>query len=188
MLNFSGIGLQQLDDESWGLDNVRVTVQERQNIVTNGDFEVPDAGSTFVTYRAGQSFGGWTVESGDIDHTGTLWQAASGRQSVDLNRCSTGLIHQDLSTIPGQTYLLRFALAGNPDGEPAIKQMEALWDPTSVGRLSFDTTGRSRSSMGWGHQQYTVVATASVTRLWFRSLTAGCYGPVLDDVSVMPIR
>jgi choice-of-anchor C domain-containing protein len=153
------------------------------NVVTNGDFEVPNAGSSFVTYRAGQTFGGWVVESGSVDHVGRLWQAANGNQSVDLSGEGAGAIYQDLPTIPGQTYLLRFAMAGNPEGGPAIKRIEIWWDTTLVDTLSFDTTGRSKSSMGWVYHEYTVVATTNVTHLRFKSLTSGAFGPALDDVS-----
>ena len=50
------------------------------NIVYNGNFEEPDVEAiTFDTYFGGQSFGGWTVESGSIDHISELyWQAADG--------------------------------------------------------------------------------------------------------------
>ena len=33
-------------------------------IVTNGDFEIPVASGTMNHYYAGETFGGWTVESG----------------------------------------------------------------------------------------------------------------------------
>jgi choice-of-anchor C domain-containing protein len=152
------------------------------NVVTNGDFEVPNAGSSYVIYKAGQTFGGWMVESGSVDQGGT-WQVANGNQSVDLSGEGTGAIYQDLSTIPGQTYLLRFAMAGNPYGGPAVKRMEIWWGNTLVDTLSFDITGRSTSSMGWVYHEYTVVATANVTRLRFKSLTSGTFGPALDDVT-----
>jgi choice-of-anchor C domain-containing protein len=159
------------------------------NIVTNGDFETPDAGSSYVMYAAGSAFGGWSVETGSVDLVGTDWQAAAGRQSVDVTGSTgdAGSIYQDLSTIPGQTYMLRFALAGNPVGAPTMKSMEIWWGNSLTDTVLFDTTGRSRRDVGWVYREYSVVATTYLTRLRFRSLTPGFDGPMLDDVSVTPV-
>jgi choice-of-anchor C domain-containing protein len=116
---------------------------------------------------------------------GYYWEPAEGQQSVDLDgTCGAGVIYQDLNTSVSQTYSLRFALAGNPDGAPTIKEMEVWWGNSLVDRLTFDTTGRTRTSMGWGLHEYVVTATEASTRLRFKSLTPGCFGPVLDKVSV----
>ena len=166
-----------------GVGSTTALVPASTSIVANGDFEDPGAGASYVTRTTGQTFGGWTVDSASIDHISGYWQAASGRQSVDLSGDSAGAIRQDLSTIPGQAYILRFAIAGNPAGT-AVKQMEVLWGAASVDKLSFDTTGRSTSSMGWQEREYALTATASVTRLTFRGLTAGASGAALDNVRV----
>jgi len=52
--------------------------------------------------------------------------------------------------------------------------------------LSFDTTGRSPSNMGWEAHTYTVTGTGS-DRLRFVSLTSGNFGPYVDAVSVVPV-
>ena len=64
--------------------------------------------------------------SGSIDLIGGTWQAARGQQSVDLSGETAGAIYQDLPTVPGRRYRLRFALAGNPAGAPADKQLAFL--------------------------------------------------------------
>ncbi|HNS22318.1 MAG TPA: hypothetical protein PKH24_17560, partial [Sedimentisphaerales bacterium] len=41
--------------------------------VTNGDFEIPDVSVYWLdwpNHSAGESFGGWTVGAGDVDHVG----------------------------------------------------------------------------------------------------------------------
>ena len=172
----------------WLTFDLTVSVQPGlgPNIVANGSFETPDVTSiTLDTYYAGQSFGGWAVESGQIDHISErYWQAADGRQSVDLDgTCGAGAVYQELLTSPLQPYLLRFSLAGNPEGPPSIKQMEVWWGTTLVDTLAFDTSGHSKWSMGWSFHQYTITATSAITRLTFKSLTPGCFGPVLDMVS-----
>ncbi|MCL4559772.1 MAG: choice-of-anchor C family protein [Chloroflexi bacterium] len=163
------------------------------DIIVNGNFETPDVTSeTFDTHYAGQTFGGWNVEAGSVDHISErYWQAANGRQSVDLsgNTGSPGTISQLLLTSPLQTYILHFALSGNPeeigcyDTDP-IKRMEVWWDSTKIDTLAFDTTGVSNWNMGWGFHQYTITATNAISQLRFKSLTSTCHGPVLDMVSV----
>ncbi len=158
--------------------------QVGEDIVVNGDFETPFVSASFVSYSAVRTFGGWTLESGGLDHIGSLWQPASVRQSLDLNSCSPATIYQDLATIPGRSYLLRFALAGNTAGGPSIKQMEAWWGADKVDTLSFSVAGRTPSQMGWRYNEYTVTAPSDSIRLKFKSVIGGCYGPALDDVSV----
>ncbi len=158
------------------------------NIVINGNFENPTANWDMNTYLVGATFGSWTVESGDVQLiAATRWQdasAAGNGQSVDLNGSSAGAIYQDLVTIPGQSYSLSFALSGNPEGAPTLKQMGIWWGTNIVDTVSFDVTGHSDTSMGWTPKQYSVVATSTISRLTFRSLVAGYFGPALDEVAV----
>lgn len=159
------------------------------SIVNNGSFESPDVTSTtFDTYLAGRSFGEWTVESGSVDHISErYWQAGDGRQSLDLNGYSAGIIYQDLLTTPLQTYSLQFSVAGNPEGAPSNKQIEVWWGSEKVDTITFDTTGHSNWQMGWFYHQYPVTATNAITRIKFKSMTSGCYGPVLDAIIVKPL-
>ena len=47
----------------------------------------------FRTLRAGQSFGAWRVTAGNLDLYGPgIWQAADGRQVVDLNGTADGTL------------------------------------------------------------------------------------------------
>src|SRR5690242_13851687 len=98
----------------------------RANLVINGSFEDgPDPG-VFTTLNSGSTaITGWTVTNGSIDYIGTYWQPADGARSIDLDGNSPGTIaQQTLATLSGQTYLVSFALAGNPDGLPTIKTVD----------------------------------------------------------------
>ncbi len=175
-----------VDGNGDGVATIDMGAYEYQhiNLVTNGSFEEPVVESGFNTYYAGQTFGGWTVESGSVDLT-TDWAAADGRQALELSGDDAGTIYQDLATQSGTGYQLDFSLAGDPD-IPNMMQMEVWWGTTLVDTLTFDTTGRSRQDMGWGRHSYTVTASDSTTRLTFKSLTAGIWGPALDAVFVTP--
>jgi choice-of-anchor C domain-containing protein len=160
-------------------------IVQNVQIAKDGSFEKPNVGGG-VNLGAGQTFGPWTVGSGDIDVVGTnWWMPKNGVQSVDLNGWNTGSIYQDLSTNSGTQYTLSFALAGDPVCGPQIKEMQVYWGTVLVADLTFDITGHSGTNMGWKIHKYQVQATDSTTRLSFVSLTqnSAC-GPALDAVSV----
>lgn len=161
---------------------------QNANLVQNGDFEAPDAGNDYVVYGVNQTFGGWVVEQGTVDLSGPRWAAATGKQSVDLTGSpGQGAIYQQLSTQPGQTYRLRFAIAGNPECEQGIKRVEVWWGEQLLDTLTFDTRGRSNDAMGWQYREYTVTAFTHQTRLRFRSRSNNYCGPMIDSVSVTPV-
>lgn len=159
-----------------------------QNLVVNGDFEQPNiAPAIVVVHLVGTTLDGWKVETGSVD-TVRNWQNASGAQSLDLSGDEPGSIYQDLSTVAGQRYLLRFAHAPNPvivgSTSPWIKQAEVYWDSLRVDALTRDQTGYNDNFMGWEYQTYNLLALSSTTRLRFVSLSPGNGGIVLDNISV----
>jgi hypothetical protein len=91
-------------------------------------------------------------------------------------------------TLNGQAYLIRFAMAGDPRGGPAVKTVQAMWDERPVGGVqTFDTTGRTPADMGWQRHAILVGAEAGVTSLGFVSGTPGANGPALDAASAAPV-
>lgn len=180
-LNHSPTLAEQLPDS-----NQPVTIGP----LLNGNFEEPDVSQiTFDTYDVGETFGHWKVESGDVNHISEYyWQAANGRQSVDLSGCSAGWIAQDVPAQVGQRYLLLFALAGNPESGPAIKTIEVWWGNQLIDTLTFDITGHSKWNMGWGYHSYEILNQETLPKLSFKSRTGGCFGPVIDAISLTPIH
>ncbi len=158
--------------------------------LVNGSFENPAGVYPYRVFDIGNPPPGWTVESGTVEIVGTYWPAAQGSQSLDLNGIFEyiGTIYQDVPTVPGERYKIRFAYAGNPEGGPVIKTTKVFWDGAELATVSFDTTGRSRSNMGWVYYDYEVTATSGTGRLRFQSMTSSFCGPALDDVSVTPVN
>ncbi len=154
------------------------------NLVTNGSFEANSVPGTFVNSTV-QVISNWTVGVGNVDLVGSLWTAASGVNSVDLNGSKKGEIHQTLTTVAGQEYQFSFELAGNFQGGIAIKNLSV--NIGSNGLYSFDTTGKSAGNMGWTKYSTTFVAVSSATTLSFASNSSGAYGPVIDNVSVTAV-
>lgn len=161
----------------------------RGDLITNGSFEDAsvDPGSSHLRLQSGSTvITGWTVGSGPIDYIGGTWQASDGARSIDLSEHIPGeIIAQDFATIINRTYTVTFDMAGNPDGGPIVKTLRVLAAGDSAD-FAFDTTGKSRTNMGWEQKTWTFTAVADVTTLSFQSLTDTPYGPALDNVSVIP--
>jgi choice-of-anchor C domain-containing protein len=171
------------------------------DLIQNGSFEVGPAPGTHITLPEGSTAidnwtvigSGITIAADTIDYIGTTWVASDGRRSLDLNGYfGTGGVEQALSTTPGNTYVVTFDMAGNPDNGPTIKTMDvsAIGTTTQTQGFSFDITGKTRSNMGWTSMQWSFVADAPVTTLQFMSTVTGdqnAWGPALDNVSIVPV-
>ncbi|MBI5825202.1 MAG: PxKF domain-containing protein [Chloroflexi bacterium] len=84
------------------------------NLAINGSFEQPDISPGFSVES---SITGWSLSYGSGIEVQRLWSnysAADGEQYVELDSYSSSGIFQDISTIPGNIYLLRFAYSARP--------------------------------------------------------------------------
>ncbi len=155
------------------------------SMTNNGSFEEGvDPGPFFSTLIPGDTnIDGWEIVSGSVDYIGGLWEAAEGERSIDVTGFSPGTITQDITTIPGLVYKVTFDMAGNPDGAPVIKTMNAEAADTSVS-FEFDATGHTRADMGWEPREFEFTAVDTTTTLMFASTISGFYGPTLDNVAV----
>jgi choice-of-anchor C domain-containing protein len=153
---------------------------------SDGSFETPTApADSFATYAAGQNIGPWTVTTGTVDLIGAgYWQAADGKQSLDLDGYNAGGVAQTFATVPGAEYAVSYSLAGNPDGGPAVRTGEVLINGNVTQDFSFNVTGKTPTDMDYMTEYLTFWATGSQTTLGFLSTTPGAYGPVIDDVHV----
>jgi choice-of-anchor C domain-containing protein len=150
--------------------------------VYNGSFEIGvSTEDSYLEFPAGDSsIPGWTVGGAGIDYKFTYWRAANGIRSIDLNRLDAGSIETKLTTTPGKTYTIYFAMAGNVYGGPAIKNMTVTANGGSPKDYSFDTTGKTPTDMGWTTHNYSFVAQSASTQLKFTSTTPGAHGPAID--------
>jgi len=138
---------------------------------------------------------GWSLTGGSIDYVGSYWQAAHGSRSLDMNGYQfRGTISQSFSTQSGIPYVVRFALAGNPDRQPRTTGIR-VWanDPnTTYADFYFVVNGQSHQNMGWVYHSWTFLAgLGQTTTLGFTSIDSYydpifgySFGPALDDVSV----
>ncbi len=157
---------------------------------TNGSFESGvNPGSGFVTLGNGSTgITSWVVGGDSIDYIGGYWNAEDGARSVDLSGNANGSVSQTFDTLAGQTYLVNFWLAGNPDGGPAAKLAITSADGAQQQSNIFTVTGSdSRTNMNWAAYTYQFTAATNSTTLSFASATNTAYGPALDNVSVSAI-
>jgi choice-of-anchor C domain-containing protein len=126
------------------------------------------------------------VTSGSVELNGAgFWQSADGDQSLDLDGADTGAISQTFATNLLTTYRVSYSLAGNPDDIPAVKTGKVVVNGHVAQNFSFDTTGTSRTNMGYVTKAFTFLSTGTSAKLEFVSTTTpGGYGPVIDKVSV----
>ena len=155
---------------------------------TNGSFELASVnpGGGFITLPVGSTaITGWEVVSSSIDYIGTFWQAAHGSRSLDLNgNAGAGGIRQTFDTVFDTTYIVEFAMAGNPDGSPTTKTVQVNSGAFSQ-TFTFSTVGASRPDMNWVYFNFAFEAAGTSSTLTFQSLTSSVfYGPAIDDVSV----
>lgn len=111
-----------------------------------------------------------------------------GQQSLDLNDEAAGVINQDIATTSGQVYQLAFYLSGFPGTDCSSTNQKTLQVTAgSVSQTFIFTPDIAASPLG--NQQFMLetlafTAASATTHLTFASFTAGCAGPIIDDVSV----
>jgi choice-of-anchor C domain-containing protein len=165
-----------------------------QPMIANGGFENPPVpANAFIRYGTGSTIGPWRVTQGNVDLIGAnFWQSADGRQSLDLEGSESGTVEQPLALRIGGCYTVAFALAGNPDGAPTIKRgwakvvQHTLSHPTVQKNFIFNTSGKTRTNMGYVPQRFRFRALAPSATLSVSSTTGGGYGPVVDAITVTP--
>jgi choice-of-anchor C domain-containing protein len=165
------------------------------NLVTDGDFTAAGTPSSFTTYSASQTMGGWNVTAGSVDLIGGYWQSPpGGGNSVDLAGNSSGTISQTISgLVVGQYYTLSFALSGNPDGPPDLKKLGVN---LAIGSASFsyDTAAQGTTRpqpMHYVTESATFKATSISELLQFQDHSSyegiTPYGAVIGNVCLVAV-
>jgi hypothetical protein len=147
-----------------------VELRAQSNIVFNGSFET--YGATLTGWYSTEGYG-WT---------GVANNAADGQTYANIS----GNLYQDLSTVPGQVYQLRYAVSGNSSSD--IRTLLTYWGGTLVATTPFDTTGQTNNNFVWLYVTNKLLAISSTTRLWFANADyPNAPGPNLDAVSAIPV-
>jgi choice-of-anchor C domain-containing protein len=163
------------------------------NIVRNGNFERPEVTpGPFTTFEKGDTIqlaSEWRVTRGSVDLVEEpAFEAASGDQSLDLNGDERGTVIQDLTTVAGADYVLRFAISGNPQCDTDLKRLAVSWDDQLLAILFIHADDASAMDLTWRYVTFEVTASSVGTALRFASRSDGLCGPMIDNVSVRPVE
>jgi hypothetical protein len=157
--------------------------------VTNGNFETPQiAPQLRITYSAGNSFGAWLVNSGEIDLLApTYINWASGNpngpsQFIDLHGLVPGTISTQLvGLISNTTYTFSIWYAKNPGAASAtcnITVANGAW-------LNQSWTATNNPASGWEQICFSFTALAATAELRLAgSGPASAGGVLLDDITL----
>lgn len=128
---------------------------------------------------------GWTVDRGNIDYVGTMWQADDGARSIDLNGDTHGRIYQTLNTTPGMEYVVDFALSGNWGG--VANKTVRVTAASYTALYTVNTSGNNGLNMNWVDRTFSFVAANPTTTIRFASQNRGKWGTAIDDIKITAI-
>ncbi|HSG71219.1 MAG TPA: DUF642 domain-containing protein, partial [Planctomycetaceae bacterium] len=173
------------------VENPQPVEEASVGLFHNGGFETPDHYNSLYNVYFPGPLGAWKVERGSVEIVTKYWTPAEGEQSLDLSgfQNQPGTISQEIITVPGRKYRIRFSAAANPepDDVATLKQLKVFWGESESKTLEFDAKGYDFKNVGWKVYEFEAVATGKKTRLAFESLTTSPCGPILDDISVVQI-
>ncbi|MGJ5818611.1 hypothetical protein [Paludibaculum fermentans] len=152
-----------------------------QNLICNGGFEAPQFGlsTTFTDIPCWHSTSGQKIEV--QNKSAGYVQGVIGTQYVELDVNTNSDIYQDIATIPGQRYLIRFWGANRTGSSRSAFRL--LWDDALLG-----TVTRDSGQTTFGRFVTEVVATKTVSRVALAADgPSDSLGDLVDEVSVTPI-
>lgn len=210
--NISFTAVQSRSNPGFLCDEEDCQFDDTFNLVTNGGFETPLVNTQEQWNIFDSVAGGWTVEWRDAGtnvfgnqnrpdsahlelHRGVLGAADEGEQYAELDSDWGGpsdngtgepasiKIYQDIVTVPGASYKIRFAWAPRPNTVAGENNLEVKWGGAVVDTLG--PTADPNAGIEWTDVEIDVVATDALTRLEFTDLgTSNSLGTFLDDVEV----
>ncbi|MFA6410735.1 MAG: hypothetical protein WCW26_04145, partial [Candidatus Buchananbacteria bacterium] len=182
-----------------------------QELIVNGDFEEPIVQNPSLWDIFDSSAAKWNIDwlsvapvtyqdvtrpifaSLELQNGVNGWLAANGSQYAELDSDWQGpsgsldgepasvKIYQDIQTIPGYKYLVKFSFSARPDTAIGNNQLEFGWNNAFTDTLSA-TGGISNV---WTNYEYTLTADTTTTKIQFSDLgTPDSLGTFLDNVSV----
>ena len=130
--------------------------------------------------KQGEWVGDVALRRHTVDWIGpTRWKASHGDHCLDLD----GGIGQTICTVFGESYEVRFDLAGNPELGPRVQTLRVLVDDHPHD-FTFDSAGKSTGNMGWTTKRVVFTANSDKTALTFLNANpnAQSAGVGLDNV------
>jgi len=176
------------------------------NLVKNGGFEAPvvtkaqgwdvfangTIGLDWIVHWMPSVTGAPVLGNIEIQNNILGWFAKGGTQYAELDsdwdsaintEGASTVISQNIATIPGRTYNLKYSFSARPDTGSADNMMDILWGGTVASSTS--ATGIGFGTNIWKDYSMNVTATSTLTTLSFADKgPANSLGVFLDDVSL----
>ena len=173
---------------------VNAIVEDSPNQVVNGSFE--DNNIRNRGWGVVDQVEGWTTAYGEgIEIQNNIaGDAADGNSKVELDSHDHGgealgsnsAMHQDVETVPGQTYRLSVEYSPRPGVAEASNGVEVYFDGKLVDTLTGNGVGLGNTQ--WTTHVFNVEASSDSSRIEFRAIgTADSLGGYVDDVQLNEI-
>ncbi|RJR24374.1 DUF4215 domain-containing protein [Candidatus Microgenomates bacterium] len=169
------VGSQKWDIFESGTSGLSWTVNWRESFGNYRGWELPDP----AHLELHRSVNGWLPREGsqhaELDSD---WNDHSGNLN---NEPASTVIYQDIPTIPGNQYTIKFYFSPRPNTPQTDNVLEFSWG----GEVKETISRAGGSNTDWSEHTYTFTATTTPTRLQFKDLgTANSLGTLIDGVSV----
>lgn len=140
------------------------------NVVADGQFLLGQPTAPFTEYTTGQTFGGWKVEEGRVRVSVNYFTAPNDHtNTAELTGTGNSVFSQELATVPGKTYTVKFFMAGDWEGFKGDQKLIIEADPLRR-EIPLSMPGEwSRSNMGWKEISLPFIAKSNITKLRLRS-------------------
>jgi len=202
--------IQSRNNASFQCEGDHCEISEVQTIIPNSTFEVPVVANVALWDAFPSPAGNWNVEwRGDVPasfgdqirpnpakleiHKGVVGTPNEGLQYAELDSDWAGpdgsgdgepasiSIYQDIPTIAGNNYRIKFVWAARPNTLAADNRVGVEWNNVSV-YDSLNLAGGG-GDIVWNEITINVTATGPVTRLRFTDLgTANSIGTFIDNI------
>lgn len=155
------------------------------NLLANGSFEEPAVPVGWLIEPV--AIPGWIVDSGcgiEIQNN-VAGSPLDGAQHVELDSWCPSTIYQDVPTLAGRAYTLRFGYSPRPG--VVDNSIKAYWDGAEVTHVN--ENGYGLGGTNWQYVTTLVTASAGTSRLALSdvSLNDG-FGGYIDDVTLLPVN
>ncbi|MEM8872833.1 MAG: putative Ig domain-containing protein [Planctomycetota bacterium] len=163
------------------------SVETAGNLVVDGQFG-QDAREDDTDFSAGGMVGRWDVDGGTVTILGEDWdRTPDGGRALDLSdNPDTPSVSQTITTEPGKTYTLSFALSGNFVDVAGTGATVAVTAGDVADTFVYTKpTGYSQTDLKWASHTLTFTATSTTTDISFANNVSGdITGPIIGDIHV----
>ncbi|MBU0757277.1 MAG: DUF642 domain-containing protein [Nanoarchaeota archaeon] len=180
-----------------GFETPVVTATQNWNIYPSG---TTNLGWNVNWYSTSTSYNSYTrpsIANLELQRGVSGWFPAEGSQYAELDTDWNGLsgslngepasvsMFQDLATIPGETYKIRFMFSPRPETSSQDNILVFSWE----GAVKDTISAAGQSNTAWSTHEYEFKATSSTTRINFDDAgIPNSLGTFVDDVSVKCIQ